>query len=344
MNISTRTTLKLLTIITLFAGVLMVVLRARHVLIWIGTAFFLAVALNPSVEYLSRYLWRRRGLAIAVVCLVALGVIGFLIYSFVPPLISQTESLGNNLPHYTDVLVNGNNIVSDQIRHFDLVSKVRASQSQIAHYVSTAGGSAYQIVKDIFSSLAAGVTIIVLTIFMLLEGPRWVDLFWSLVPPGKRAHPQELVAHMYKSVSGYVNGNLLTSLIAAVATAVMLMILGVPYAIPLGLLVAVADLIPLVGATIGAVVVVAVAFFTSSVAAVVMLIFYIVYQQVENHVLQPVIYGKTVEMSPLTVLVAIIIGAAIAGMLGALVAIPVAASLQILVRDYAGRNWNYDKK
>jgi predicted PurR-regulated permease PerM len=342
MNISSRTILKVLTVATVFLVIVMLIFRARHVLIWIGTAFFLAVALNPSVDFLSKYMpWRKRGFAITVVILAALGVIAFLLYSFVPPLISQSESLANNLPHYADTLVNGNGFLSKEIRHFDLVNKVRDSQSQITHYISTAGGSAYQIIKDIFSSLAAGITIIVLTIFMLLEGPRWIKIFWRTVPPKRRAHNQELVSHMYRSVSGYVNGNLLTSLIAAVTTAIMLTILGVPYAVPLGLLVAVVDLIPLVGATIAAIVVAAVAFFTSSLAGIIMIIFYLIYQQAENHVLQPIIYGKTVEMSPLTVLVAIIIGAAIAGMLGALVAIPVAASLQIIIRDYSERHFEY---
>jgi predicted PurR-regulated permease PerM len=335
MTIQSRTIIKVLGLSTLFLALLFLVYVARQELIWIGTAFFLAVALNPAVETLSKYMpWKSRGLAITVVILVALFLIGFLIYSFVPPLVNQTESLVNNLPGYTDQLINGHNIISDQVRHYHLVDKIRSSQDQITHYVSSAGGSFVGILKGLFSGLVAITTIIVLTIFMMLEGPTWVKSFWSVVPPSRRDHIRDLVSHMYRAVSGYVNGNLLTSLIAGVSTALILTILRVPYAIPLGVLVAVADLIPLVGATIGAVVVSIVAFFTSAVAGIIVVAFFLVYQQVENHVLQPIIYGKTVEMSPLTVVVAIILGAAIGGMLGALVAIPVAASLQILIRDY----------
>ena len=343
MKIPSRTIVKILGITVGFLALLMLAYQARTELIWIGTAFFLAVALNPAVEGLSRFMPKRsRGLAITVVALVAIGLIGFLIVSFVPPLISQTESLGNNLPGYTDQLLNGHNVISDQIRHYNLVDRVRSSQDQLTHYLSSAGGSFFSFLKGVFTSLAAGTTIIVLAIFMMLEGPRWVAAFWAAVPPKRRAHAQDLGGHMYRAVSGYVNGNLLTSLIAAIATAVVLTIMGVPYAIPLGLLVAIADLIPLVGATIGAVIVIIVAFFTSIVAGIVVLAFFLIYQQVENHVLQPVIYGRTVEMSPLTVLIAIILGAALGGILGALVAIPVAASLQILIRDYAHHHFNYD--
>ncbi|MBW4062106.1 AI-2E family transporter [Candidatus Saccharibacteria bacterium] len=335
MKISSRSIVKVLSLTVLFMVGLVLVYKARTALIWIGTAFFLAVALNPAVDGLSQYMPRKsRGSAITVVGLIGAAVVAFLIFSFVPPMVSQTQSLADSVPNFANQLVNGHNFISDQIRHYNLVDRVRASQDQITHYVSSAGGSFYGFFKGLFASLAAATTILVLSVFMMMEGPRWIESFWKLVPPNRRAHSKDLVAHMYRAVSGYVNGNLLTSLIAAVATAVILTIMGVPYAIPLGLMVAIADLIPLVGATIGAVIVILVAFFTSTVAGIIVVVFFLIYQQVENHVLQPVIYGKTVEVTPLTVLIAIIMGAAIGGILGALVAIPIAASLQILIRDY----------
>ena len=335
MRLQSRTILRVLLLITAFVVVLSLAVHAKRELVWIGTAFFLAVALNPAVDYLSTYMPRKsRGLSITVVSLVAIGLLTFLIASFVPPLVSQSESLVKSFPSYTNQLINGHGFLPDIIHRYNLVDRIRASQDQLSHYASSAGGSLVGVLGGVFSSLAAGVTIIVLSVFMLLEGPRWVKVFWHLVPPNRREHDQELAAEMYKAVSGYVNGNLLTSLIAAIGTALILVIMGVPYAIPLGLFVAIADLIPLVGATIGAVVVCTVAFFTSVPAGIVAVAFFLIYQQVENHVLQPIIYGKTVEVSPLIVVMAIVLGAGIGGMLGALVAIPIAACLQILVRDF----------
>src|ERR671927_1115856 len=143
------------------------------------------------------------------------------------------------------------------------------------------------------------------------------------------------VAHeIYRTVGGYVTGNLLISLIAGISTTVVLLIVGVPYAVALGLIVAILDLIPLAGATIAAIVVGIVAFIHSIVAGIVVLVFFVVYQQIENHLLQPIVYGRTVQLSPLAVLVSVLIGAELAGILGALAAIPVAGAIQVVVVDW----------
>src|SRR5262249_12098468 len=138
---------------------------------------------------------------------------------------------------------------------------------------------------------------------------------------------------VYRTVGGYVTGNLAISLIAGISITVVLLILGVPYAVALGLLVAILDLIPLAGATIAGIIVVGISFLHSVPAGIIVAVFFIVYQQLENHFLQPVIYGRTVQLSPLVVLVAVLVGAELAGILGALAAIPVAGSFQVVVRD-----------
>jgi predicted PurR-regulated permease PerM len=339
MEISTRTIIRILFVTAIFVGLLKLAMLAAHPLIWIGTAFFLAIALNPAVVRVSKYMPKKsRGLAATVVFISMVLVVGFLLVSFIPPLVDQTEDLVQNLPGYSDSIINGQGFVSDQVRKFHLVDRVRESESQIGSYLSSAGGSFLGLIKSVFSSLAAGVTIFVLTIFMILEGPSWVATAWRLVPAKKQKNYRVLVEDMYEAVSGYVTGNLLTSLIAAILVSLMLTIVDVPYAIPLGILVGLIDLLPLVGATIAAIIVVLVATFAgSATAGVIMLIFFLIYQQIENHIMQPLIYGKTVKISPLTVLVAILLGATIGGILGALVAIPIAASIQILVKDYANR-------
>ena len=173
-----------------------------------------------------------------------------------------------------------------------------------------------------------------MTFFMLLEGPNWVDRFFSLLRPDARTRWRAVGHDIYRTVGGYVSGNLLISLIAGGLTAVVLAIMGVPYAIALGLIVAILDLIPLAGATIAAIIVGAVAFLHSVPAGIIVVVFFIVYQQVENHILQPVVYGRTVQLSPLVVLISVLIGAELAGVLGALAAIPVAGTLQVIFADW----------
>jgi predicted PurR-regulated permease PerM len=194
-------------------------------------------------------------------------------------------------------------------------------------------GAAIAVTKSVLTIIAATVTIVFLTFFMLLEGHAWVERLYGLLPERSQPRWRRVGHDVYRTVGGYVTGNLLISLIAGVSITVVLLIMGVPYAVALGLLVAVLDLIPLAGATIAGVVVVGVSLLHSVPAGIVVAVFIVVYQQLENHFLQPVIYGRTVQLSPLVVLVAVLVGAALAGILGALAAIPVAGTIQVIVRD-----------
>ncbi len=336
MELSAHNIFKVLGLTAIFVGGLFAAYMVRVQLVWIGTAFFLAIALNPSVERIKVAV-RSRATAVATVFLLAAALLTFLIAALTPPLVTQTERLVTNLPGYTDELVNGNSAISDQIRANHLVERVKDSQAEILKYASTAGGSFFSILQRLFSSFAAGLTILVLTVFMLLEGPRWVNVFWRLVPEKRRSHGRELAKQMYGAVTGYVFGYLLMSLLAATLTIIMLSILRVPYAVPLGILVGIFDWLPLVGATIGATVVVIAALFHDPTAGVVMIIFFLIYQQIENHILQPLVQGRTVKMSPLMVLISVLIGIGLGGLLGAIVAIPVGASVQIIMRDLLKR-------
>jgi len=189
------------------------------------------------------------------------------------------------------------------------------------------------VTKSVITIIAATVTIIFLTFFMLLEGRAWADRAYSLFPEAQQERARTVGHDIYRTVGGYVTGNIVISVIAGTSMTIVLLIMGVPYAVALGLLVAVLDLIPLAGATVAGIIVVAVAFIHSVPAGIVVLVFVIVYQQLENHFLQPVIYGRTVQLSPLVVLVSVLIGAELAGILGALASIPVAGGIQVLVRD-----------
>ena len=193
--------------------------------------------------------------------------------------------------------------------------------------------TAVAVTKSILTLVAATVTIFFLTFFLLLEGGSWVERFYSLLPERSQPRWRRVGGDIHKTIAGYITGNLLISLVAGVSSTIVLLALGVPFAVALGLLVAILDLIPLAGATIAGIIVVAISFLHSITAGIVMLAFVILYQQAENHILQPLIYGRTVQLSPLVVLISILIGAELAGILGALAAIPVAGSLQVLIRD-----------
>jgi predicted PurR-regulated permease PerM len=193
---------------------------------------------------------------------------------------------------------------------------------------------AIAIAQGVVTAVVGIVTIAFLTFFMLLEGRRSVDRFLGAVPEGARPRWERVGAEIYRTVGGYVTGNLFISLIAGAAATIVLFAVGSDYALALGVVVAILDLIPLAGATIAAVIVSLVAFIELSwVRGVIVVVFFLVYQQLENHVLQPVIYGRTVQLSPLAVLIAVLIGAELAGVLGALAAIPIAGVAQAIVRE-----------
>src|SRR5919204_6456596 len=177
--------------------------------------------------------------------------------------------------------------------------------------------TALAITKGVINIVVGTITIVFMTFFMLLEGPRWVERIYGLLPNESQPRWRRVGYDIYRTVGGYVTGNLLISLIAGSASTVVLLIMGVPYAVALGLIVAFLDLIPLAGATLAAVIVGAVSFLHTITAGIVVVAFFVVYQQVENHLLQPVVYGRTVQLSPLAVLVSVLIGAELAGILGA---------------------------
>jgi predicted PurR-regulated permease PerM len=329
-----RTVLVVIGILVASFVVLKILWISRHVLSWVFIAMFLALALNPAVDRLEKR-FGRRGAATAVVfiaTIVALALIGWL---FIPTLVDQVNKFAHEVPDYLDDLTKGRGRLGFLQEKYHLVDKARkALREGGASKLFGLSGTALALAKGVVNAVLAIVTIAFMTFFMLLEGPNWVDRFFSLLRPQSRERWRSVGHDIYRTVGGYVSGNLLISLIAGGLTAIVLSIMGVPYAIALGLIVGILDLIPLAGATIAAIIVGAVAFIHSVPAGIVVVVFFIVYQQVENHILQPVVYGRTVQLSPLAVLVSVLIGAELAGVLGALAAIPVAGAVQVVFLDW----------
>ena len=306
----------------------------KDLLIWLLIALFLAMALNPAVEWLRRRGVKRRGLAVAIVVVVALLVAIGIGALFIPTLVREVNDLANAIPGYVNDLTKGKGKLGFLERNYQIVERIHdaITKSGVAGVLGLTG-TAVSITKGVFNAIIATVTITFLTLFMLLEGPTWVDRFYALLPDKSQARWRRVGSDIYRSVGGYVTGNLAISLLAATATTIVLLVLGVDFAVALGVLVGLFDLIPLAGATIAAVIVSTVGFLHSTTAGIVLIIYFVLYQQLENQVIQPLVYGKTVRLSPLAVLVAVLAGAQLAGIIGALGAIPIAAAIQVVVLD-----------
>jgi predicted PurR-regulated permease PerM len=329
-----RTVLVVIGILVASFLLLKVLWISRQVLSWIFIALFLTLALNPAVDRLERRI-KRRGIATGTVFISALVAVALVGWLFIPTLVDQVNNFAHQVPNYLDDITKGRGRLGFLQEKYHLVDKAReALDKGGASKLFGISGTALALAKGVVTAVLATLTIIFMTFFMLLEGPRWVERFFLLLKPASRQRWQAVGHDIYRTVGGYVTGNLLISLIAGTLTAIVLAIMNVPYAIALGLIVAILDLIPLAGATIAAILVGAVAFLHSIPAGIVVVAFFIVYQQVENHVLQPIVYGRTVQLSPLVVLIAVLIGAELAGVLGALAAIPVAGAIQVIFLDW----------
>jgi predicted PurR-regulated permease PerM len=334
-SVRPRTVFMVIGIVLATITVVWVILKSEQVLIWAFTSLLLALALNPAVERFQRLGVRRRGAAAALVYLVVTAFIAGIAALVIPTLVDQVSQFIDAVPGYVQQLTAGRGPLGFLERDYHVVERVReaVSKSGGSTAASLAGGAstALDVTRSVVTFVAAVVTITFLTLFMLLEGPAWIQRGISMLPERMQPTWREIADDIYHLVGRYVNGNLLISLIAGTSTTIVLLALGVPFALALGLIVAILDLIPLAGATLGAIVVTLVALSHSVTAAIIVLVFYIVYQQVENHLLQPLIYGRTVRLSPLAILLSVLIGSQVAGVIGALAAIPVGGTIQILL-------------
>jgi predicted PurR-regulated permease PerM len=329
-----RTVLRVVGILLAIAVVLEIIWISRHVLTWIFIAVFLALALNPAVDWLERRT-KRRGFATAIVSVATIALLVGIGWLFIPTLVNQVNDFAGKVPDYLHDLTKGRGRLGFLQEKYHLVDKARKALNEGgASKLFGISGTALALAKGVVNAVLATITIAFLTLFMLLEGPKWVESFYSLLSPESSRRWRAVGRDIYRTVGGYVTGNLLISLVAGVTTTLVLLLTHVPYAVALGLIVAILDLIPLAGATIAAIIVGGVAFIHSVPAGIIVVVFFVVYQQVENHILQPVVYGRTVQLSPLAVLIAVLIGAQLAGILGALAAIPVAGSLQVIFVDW----------
>ena len=316
--------------------VLYVIYLLRKPLEWLIIAAFLAVALAGPVNFFQRHM--KRGLAIALVYFGLLAIPIGLGAVLIPPIVHQVSDVATNAPHYVSDIedyVHKNKTLNSLNEKYDITKKLNEEAAKLP----SKAGDAAKVLRDIgfglVSSVFAGVTILILSIFMVASGPRWVERFIRMQRPEHAERIERTLRRIANAVGNYVGGALLQATIAGFSAFIVLTILGIPFAGPLSVLVFVFDLIPVVGATIAAfLVAIVTAFVNFPVALIIWVVFAIVYQQVENYLIQPQIQRRATKIEAFIVLVAVLFGSTLFGILGAILAIPAAASIQIGVQEY----------
>lgn len=325
--------------VLVIVGVLLtlyIIYLLRKPISWLIIAAFLAIALAGPVNFFQRYM--KRGIAIFLVYLGLLAIPIGLGAVLIPPIVNQVSDVATNAPSYvSDVedYVHKNRTLNDLNEKYDITQKL----SDEANKLPSKAGDAAKVLRDIgfglVSSIFAGVTILILSVFMVASGPRWIESFIRMQRPEHAERIERTLRKIATAVGNYVGGALLQATIAGLASFVMLTILGVPFAGPLAVVIFVFDLIPVIGATIGAVLVgIVTAFVNFPIALIIWIVFAIVYQQVENYVIQPQIQKRATKVEAFIILVAVLFGSTLFGILGAILAVPIAASIQIGVTEY----------
>jgi predicted PurR-regulated permease PerM len=332
-SLSTRTIARVFFTLVGLAVLLYALYLARSVLALMFIAVFLSVALGPAVDVFARR-GAPRGIAIVGVFLslfLAIFVIGLLV---VPPVVDQVEGLARDLPAYIED-VRDNATIRRYDDKYDISSRLSEQAAALPTRLGDAASTLQSVTVGVFSTILQLITVLTITFFLLLDGRRIVDFALEQLSPDKRARYVVVGGDIYRSVGGYVAGALTIATICGLVTYLTLTILGVPFAIPLSILMAFLALIPLIGATLGGLIVALVTLLDDFPQdTIAWLVVAVVYQQIENNLLQPQVYRRTVDLHPLAIIAAILIGSSLLGVLGALVAIPIAAACQILLRDY----------
>lgn len=316
---------------------LYVIYLLRKPIGWLFIATFLAVAMSGPVNLLQRLM--RRGPAIAIVFIGLLLIpvaIGALV---LPPIVNGADDLARDAPAYArDVTdyVEDNDRLKKLNDDYDVTSKLQQEAADLPSRLGDAATVLRDVGFGIVNSIFSVVTILILTAFMLGGGPRWVAAGLRYLPEERARRMEKVLQRSARAVGSYVAGALFQAATAGVLTYLVLTLLGVPFAAPLAVAIFFLDLIPLVGATIGAVIVAVVTVFADfPTDTIIWIVWAIVYQQLENNIVQPQIQKRAVDINPFLVIVSVLFGATLLGILGALVAVPVAASIQIAVREYA---------
>ena len=329
----TNATVVRITVIVL--GVLLLasaMYRVRSVLVLVLIAAFLAVGLDPAVRKLEK--WNvKRGWAVTLILLGMVGFIAAFFAAVVPSVVEQVPEFAENLPDYIENVGERYPRIQEYIEENDIQDKLSEATKDLPNRLAGSFGSILGIAGSVIGAVFSLITVVTLTIYFLLSLSHMRDASLKLVPKSKRRRVKELLDPILEKIGGYIAGQVAVASIGGFLAFVFLAIMGVPSPVALALWVAMAALIPLIGATIGAIPAVIVAFFDSTGTGLITLIYFIVYQQVENYVIAPRVMTKAVDVSPAAILVAALVGGTMFGFVGALMAIPAAAAIKLIMQE-----------
>jgi predicted PurR-regulated permease PerM len=334
-----------ISLLVIAAAVLLalVVMKSETTLRWLFTSVFLALALAPAVDFVERLKWKGRPmiprvLAIMIVYVLFLLLFIFLVLQVIPPIVDEVKGLAPKLPGYVNDFEDWakQNQQFQELNHkYHLTSTLSDQAANLPSKLGGAAGDAESVTLSALKNLVAAITILFLTFFLLIDGGKQYANACKRFDPGTAERLLRIGHRIYGVVKGYVTVNLTLAIASGVFTWLILELLGVDLAVPLAVLVVFLDLIPLVGLTIaGLMVAIAAAFHDFPTALIVWVAFFVVYQQLQDRVIQPLMYKNAVNVHPVVAIAAILIGATLLGIIGALVAIPVAASVGVLIDEF----------
>lgn len=346
LSVSTGTFVRFWLVIMGFIALAAAMYIARVPLVMLAISFFLALVLNRPVSFLARHLpGKSRTVAILIAYLIVAAMIGILLVTIVPIFVRQISSFVTSIPDMLATAHNNSGWFSDLLEQYNLTTQfnnwVSGLESQITNYASSLGSTFISTVSNIFVFLGNVCLVLFATFFMLLEAPSWEEKYWRLIykDPARRRHHKSIARKMYDVVSGYVTGQATVGVISATFTAVLVGVLAMIFDFNISLVwpawitIFLMVFVPMFGAVIGGAIVTLLLMIYSLPAAIIYVVIFTIEQQIENNVIQPRVQSKHMEVSALVILIAITLGLQVGGILGALVAIPVAGCIVVLVRD-----------
>lgn len=336
-SIRSKTIVKLILTIAVAFVLLRFIRSVSSYLALIALGAFIALALNPLVVWMHKNIGGSRGVAILTTIIVIFVVAGGSLAAITPTLANQTVSFVNDFPSRVNELKNGDSVASRLARQFNIDDEASSFSSDFSSRTQNLASFALNIAGRFSSAIVSIIAVIVLSIMMLSEGPKWAAKFWQLQPKRISNRYKPLAEQMYGVVTGYVNGQIIVSLIGALISLLLFIVLGLPNAAVLAAIMFLAGLIPLIGLPIGAGFVILIALLASLDKALILLVFYLIYWQIQNSTIQPYVLAKSNDMTPLTVFIAALIGIEVAGLLGAFIAIPTVGCIRILLLDAISR-------
>ncbi len=314
-------------------AILFTLYQTRQIIAWMLLALLFALALDPAVEFLERRKFRR-GWAIVTIFFCLAAAVSLLFGTVVPMLIHQGHNLIASAPELLDKF-RANSSIRRLDAQFHILTPL---QEEWTNYAKAAALPLLKMAQGLFSGVLGTITVLVLTVFMLAAGGQLFDAGLQWIPPAQRARYVDLSVRIRRSVGKYVMGTLLIASVGGLVTGTTLAILGVPYFLPLGMIMILLGVVPFIGPMLGGALVVGTTFLAvGTKAGIIALAVFVAYQQTENHILQPMVQRKTIEMNPLLIVIVMLIGTGLAGIFGALLSLPIAAAVQVILQDVLER-------